>query len=324
MNIKEAYQLLEVPEDISDEELKKKFKKLAAKYHPDIYKDNPEKFKQINAAHQLITDYRANPAKYEQPNVGWSNMQDFFTNIDLGSLFNNFDGNFHSNSPEPVIANIKISFHEAVMGCHREISYKRNIKCHKCNGDAVKQIKNDCKQCDGFGRQTTKNRGMVFQSICSKCQGKGVKQEKCGTCDGNAIIEEKRDGSINVPPGTENGKVLRVANAGNFVGRSFMRDAYTDLYINVSVEAHPSMKMVDNDVCSDCTISLLEALKGSTKEVETVYGNKVIEIPPKIKNADKIYINKCGVKNTSGKHIVSIKINYPNDVSKLIELLSNE
>lgn len=326
MNIDEAYLILEISKDISDDELKKTYKKLARKYHPDIYKDDPEKFKQINEAYQLITDFREHPEKYQpKPSQGgfWSNV------VDLGEIFFNRGDFFRQSSEESVSfratnINIKInlSFHESVLGCTKEISYNRNIKCKFCNAQGMKHIGNGCASCDGFGIVTTNNKGMIFQTICSKCNGKGVKKEKCEKCKGKRILEDKRTGNISVPPGSTNGDKLRLAGEGHFVKTHFF-DVYSDVNIQLIIEPYKDMVMNGNNILTKCKISLLEALEGTTKVIETVYGNKDITIPPQSRHSDEIKIPTCGVKGTDGVHIVYLNVEYPNDVSKIIEVLKD-
>lgn len=317
MNIKEAYSVLEVAEDISDEELKKKYKTLARKYHPDIFKEDPNKFKLINEAFQLVTDFRQNPSKYEPkiPQGGfWSNMSN------IADFFGNMSGEVNQFI-KPIKISFELTFAESVLGVSKEVSYKRNVKCDNCNGNGVKLTGNGCKDCDGFGRVTKNNNGMIFQTKCNKCDAKHIKQHKCENCKGKKTLEDTRTGNINIPPGVTNGSVLRLEGEGHFVGRSFFNDSYSDVMFEIKVSSHESMYVEGNDVCSTCKISLLEALKGASKEIETVYGNKTITIPEKTKHSDKIKIPNCGVKTKNGSHIVSIQVEYPEDVSKIIEIL---
>lgn len=325
LNIKEAYQVLEVPDNISDDDLKKKYKELAKIHHPDVSKDQ-DKFKKINEAYQLITDYRTNPDKYEpkiQPGNGfWGNV------VDFGDIF--FGGSdFFRNTQErhqtqkPVNLKINLSFHEAVLGCSKEIKYKRNLKCSACQGVGHKSISNGCDKCDGFGRSTNRNGGVIFQLQCPKCMGKGVKKNKCEKCNGKCSIEEDRSGNINIPAGSKDKDILRLIAEGNFSGQAIFGDAYTDVHIELSVESYKDLTLIGKDVHSNITISLLEALEGVTKEVETIYGNKEIKINSRSKHLDQIKIPRCGVQGTSGFHIVTINIEYPDDISNLIGVLKD-
>jgi len=326
MDIKKAYSTLGVDINISDEDLKKKYRELARTYHPDVNKDQPDKLKEINEAHQLIIDYRAHPEKYQPKMQGggfWNNV------VDLGDIFFN-GGDFFRNAsnnddrlPPPTHIQIilNISFHESVLGCTKEVSYERNLKCSLCQGAGSKHTGNGCDKCDGFGRRTLNNKGMIFQTSCDKCYGKNTKKDKCVTCAGKKVISDKRTGMINIPAGSNNNEVLRLAGEGNFAGRHMLGDSYTDVLVQLKVEPYKDLYLKDKNVCSSVTISLLEALEGVSKEIETVYGNKEIIIQPQSKHSDQIQIPKCGVKDTDGAHVIQLNVNYPDDISILIGAL---
>lgn len=331
MTPQEAYKFLDLSAELSDDELKQKYKELAKKYHPDIYKEDPDKFKKINEAYQLVTDYRAHPEKYEPKMAGgggiWGNI------VDLGDIFfggGDFFRNANNDNEDriPPQTNIKINlditFHESVLGCTKEITYNRNVKCTLCQGAGSKHTGNGCDACDGFGRSTINNKGMIFQTACSKCSGKNTKKTKCVACDGKKVLNDKRTGMVNVPAGTINAETLRLGGEGNFAGRHMMGERYTDVYIHVKVEPYEGMSIKDKKhVHSILTLSLLEALEGVTREVKTVYGNKEITVKAKSRHGDQIEIPKCGVKNTSGAHIIELNVEYPADISILVGVLKD-
>ncbi len=327
MNIDEAYTQLGVDKDISDEDLKKKWKSLAREYHPDVNKDHPNKLKEINESYQLITDYRANPSKYQPKMQGgfWNNV------VDLGEIFFNGGDFFGRNSDEdglPPTSNIKItlniSFQESILGCIKDVSYNRHLKCSLCNGAGHKKIGNGCDKCDGFGRRTINNKGMIFQTSCDKCFGKNTKKENCVACSNKKFLNEKREGKINIPPGTANNETLRLAGEGNYAGRHIMGDSYTDVFVQIKVDTYNNMSLKDKkNVYSELNISLLEALEGVIKEVETIYGNKEITIKPQSKHSDQINIPKCGVKDTNGVHTIQLNVEYPADITTLVGALKD-
>jgi molecular chaperone DnaJ len=319
----EAYKTLDVSADISDDDLKKKYKELCFKYHPDRYKEDPNKFKVINEAYQLICDYRQNPAKYEPQKPGfWGNVQDIAPDFFVNFGFEN-EWSQPRVQPTNIRLNVNISFYESVKGCNKEITYKRTLKCDGCDGIGIKKTGNGCDGCDGFGRVTTNNRGVIFQSACSKCNGKNVKQNRCEKCRGKRHLEENRTGSITVPPGTSNGDILRLMGEGNFAQRGFFGDTYTDVFVSVSVKPHATMHQKEGHVYSTLKISLLEALEGVTKEIETVYGVKQVTVKAGSRHSDQIKIPECGVKTRNGMHIVQLDVDYPEDLSKLIGALKD-
>lgn len=328
MTPQEAYKFLEVPSNLSDDELKQKYKELAKKYHPDIFKEDPDKFKKINEAYQLVTDYRAHPEKYEprmtQGGGFWNNV------VDLGDIFFGGGDFFRNTQDEERIPQVhikvplEITFHESVMGCTKEISYNRNVKCSLCQGAGSKHTGNGCDSCDGFGRVTVNNKGMIFQTSCFKCSGKNTKKTKCVACSGKKVLNDKRTGMVNVPAGSIDNETLRLVGEGNYAGRHIMGDSFTDVFIQLKVAPYSGMTLKDKkNVHSMLTISLLEALEGITKEVETIYGNKEITIKAQSRHNEKIEIANCGVQNANGSHIIELNVEYPTDITTLVGVLKD-
>src|ERR1700743_454418 len=178
MDIKEAFDLIGLPKTASEDELKSKYKSLARQYHPDVYKQDPDKFKKINEAYQLIEDYKSNPDKYDRSSNPFGRSP--FSDSGFGINFNDiFGGNPFTNTTseqktfqhQQLNVQIKLSFKESVLGCDKDIQFKRFVKCIKCNGRGNEFLKNGCDSCDGFGRTTTALKGMIFTKICSKCNG---------------------------------------------------------------------------------------------------------------------------------------------------------
>lgn len=321
MNIKEAYSILGVDDGISDEALKKHHRSLAAKYHPDIYKEDPDKLKNINAAYQYVQEYRTNPPQTNPFDISGFNFSDF------GNYFNDVFGGFSSRSrrpSKPIQQNISISFEEAILGCQKEIAYQKQTKCNDCNGVGFKRTGNGCSDCNGFGQITTNQGNMIFQRTCSKCFGRGIKKDNCKTCSQSGTLPIQTNLTVSIPPGISHHDTLRVQGQGSFSGTSFNQDLYEDVFVTISVENKTEMVMKGKDVISHIDISLLEAFIGCNKTVATVYGDKEITIPKLTKHKDEILINNCGVKNTNGKHRVILTIVYPNDTSKIIQALQDD
>lgn len=319
MNISEAYSILGVSEDISDEELKKIHRKLSFEFHPDKYKEDPNKLKTINEAHQLILDHRQNPAKYAPQQAQG------FGFVDIGDIFSSFMGRTGANpqhrSQQPPSTSINISFRESVLGCQKTITYKRNSKCSECNGKGLEFLSNGCKECDGFGKKTTNRPGMTFQTQCNKCHGTNVKNKKCQVCNVKGYVEGEVSCSITVPAGVPNGVNMELPHAGHFQGNNgIFGDTYTSVNIKVNVEPIAGLELVGQDVVSKLNIPLVEALTGKKALVETIDGVKEISIPPLVQNRDEIDISGMGVAG-KGKQRVVINVEYPKDVSKLIDSL---
>jgi molecular chaperone DnaJ len=331
MNISEAYKLLEIDQSCSDDELKSQYKSLAKKYHPDIYKEDPNKFKEINSAYQMITDYRENPHKNNSfgPFSGGFSSSPF--NININDIFSSFIDQEVSQQVhhKPPMINVSLSFKEAVLGAQKKISYKRYMKCNDCNGKGLDRKPNSCDQCDGFGRVIKIQGNMHFSSSCSKCRGRDVKTNKCNGCNGKACNLADAEETINIPPGINGNAILRAPNVGHFAGTSpFGGDQYAHADINVKVEKDPSLSLEERDVILKLKVPLLDVLTGVEKEVPTIHGEKKIKIQPLSKNKDVLIIRDCGVPAAQGYKAgvqkVILDVEYPKDATKLIAALKEE
>lgn len=323
MNIKQAYKILGLEENASEEDIKKTFKKKAAKLHPDVNKEpSAEKqFKELNEAFQTITEYKSNPSPF-----GRQSNEDFgFGGISFEDIFNM--GNAHPRAKihnnTPINVNIEISFKESILGTDKDISFNKNAKCKACNGKGDELIGNGCPSCDGFGRIVVNNRNMIFTSSCSKCFGKNIKTKACGPCNSTGVIEVNSKATLHIPPGTSS-STLGLRGCGHFMGTGVFGDAYADVHVNVSVIPDQDLKLMNNDVISNINISLLEALTGCSKEIRTIFDTRSIDIPKLSKNKDEIILKECGVKGTGGVQRVILDIDYPNNIDQIINILKEE
>lgn len=320
MDLQEAYNILGVDASISDEGLKAKHREMAFKFHPDRYKEDPNKLKFINEAFQTITDHREHPEKYQQqmPFSGGG------FGIDLGDIFSTFMGGTRAsaqtyrNSTPPQVS-INISFKESVLGCPKHIAFTRMSKCDACNGKGVELIGNGCTNCGGFGTKTTNNGGgVIYSTRCDKCLGRNIKNKKCDKCGAKGGIENQVECDISVPKGVSDGIVLELQHAGNFVGGGLFGDQYTAVMIRIGVEKDLLLSLNGNDVVCGLNISLLEALEGCKKTVKTIHGEREITINKKSHHKDEVVIEKCGVPDNGVQRVI-LHINYPDNVDKVIE-----
>lgn len=329
MNSKEAFQILGLSEDASAEEIKKKYRELTKKYHPDVCKepDADKNFAKINDANKIAQSVR--DGTYQDPDQFIGNpFSGSGFGFNINDLLNNLHG-FKNNShfkrskihDEPHV-NINISFEESVKGCQKDISFMRQTKCNSCEGQGFIRKKNDCTKCDGFGRIVSKNKNMISSSTCTSCYGKNISKSNCSACHGEGAIDAESSFQIKIPPGILNEQTLRLGGAGHFFNSSF-GEMSGDAFLHVFVEPHPKMKIDGIDVLSEIEISLLDALNGTSKKEETVFGEVDVKIPPKTKNADIVTFNKKGV-GKRGDHKFKILVKYPEDISSLIEFLKDK
>lgn len=310
MNLQEAYSILEIPQGTSPEDAKKKYRELTKKYHPDVNKDPDAeaKFKKINEAYNVIQ-------KGEEPQ-------------------HQFHGDHFVQrrkprpNPEIVHLHAHISYKDSIFGCKRDFVYDRRNKCDECNGQGVYSLHNGCTECKGQGVVITRQGNMIMQQTCGKCRGK-IPTEECKPCNGTGGVKATRTITVTVPGGVVDGNILRLEGMGNFVEvvNNFFNsgDAYTDAFVQLHIQpAEFKCTIKDNNLHVPLDITLLEALRGCTKNIKTLDGIKEIKIPQKTKNGHQVIIPNLGVSRT-GNQIIDINVDYPQDIDSLIShLVSKE
>lgn len=311
MNLKEAHELLGIPQGASKDEAKKAFRKLAQKLHPDINKepDAEAKFKKINEAYQLVENGEKE---------GFSNFQGINFN-DLGDLFRSQrpTKTFHIEDKHIYI---DLSFKESILGTNKEIKYNRNAKCGKCDGKGSFKTHNGCKTCNGSGTVTKINGNVIMRSQCRDCRGK-ANFNPCQDCKEQGTVNTDTSISVTIPPGITTDNVLRLGNMGDFAGEGFFGgEAYSNVFVHMNIEKHV-LSLEENDVVANLNISLLEALQGTKKSIETIDGPKEIDIPSLIKNKEEVILPKLGVARMGNQRVI-INIDYPKDIQPLINILN--
>jgi molecular chaperone DnaJ len=313
MKLSEAYKIINLSSDATPEEVKKQYKKLAKEFHPDVNKapDAEATFKKISEAYQTIQ------AGKDEPSVAdWGG----FTNQHIHDIFNR-------NGPgratkQHLSSNIDlyttISFKDAAQGCKIEITYSRQIKCPHCQGSGNKPTNNGCKTCGGAGQVVSRNGSHVFIRTCSECLGRS-QSNPCTNCSSTGLIETEASVHVSVPAAMVDGNVLRLQGMGNFAG-TFMglQDQYTDVHLRVKVTPQSGLRLEGKDVVSNLTLPLLDALRGCTRTVPTIDGDKEIVIDGGIKNKEEMVLS---VGDHNIRHRVIFTVNYPDDKARLIDIL---
>ena len=320
MQKQEAFKILGCDESTSEDDVKKKYRDLCKRFHPDVNKDPgaTDQFKKINEAYQT---YQA-PEPTSQFDV-FNGGQGFPQNFDLGDLFSSFSRNFNPiKTAQQINVPIKVTFEESILGLQREIKYVRYMKCEPCNGvgSTIAKDKSVCEQCKGSGQEQQRSGNMIFSRPCSKCMGRRANHDECVSCSGEGSVATDVSLTVSIPEGVENGNTLRLSGAGNYQ-KVQSRDFYLDAYITVSVLNHQVFKRENNDVVSDITISLLDALQGCTRKMLTVHGEASVDIPAMTKNKDQAILSTYGIKSRNGHHRFIINVDYPSDSKILIDTL---
>jgi len=347
---KDYYKILGIEKGASKDDIKKAFRKLAHKYHPDKGGDEA-KFKEINEAYQILTDdkkraeYDTYGETFSQGGTpsGWD-----FSNFsrgegvefdfgDLGDVFESFfggQGGTRMKRGSDISVDIQISFAESVFGAERRIILTKNSTCTSCNGSGAETGSSleTCKICNGKGKIHESRRAFLgsFTSVreCSACLGKGqVPKDKCKVCNGHGILRKQEEIAIKVPGGIENGEMIRLSGKGEAVPQGVPGD----LYIRVRVESHPVFRRDGPNLLMDLNIKLSDALLGTEYKIETLDGAIALKIPAGISYGEVLRLRDKGVQIKTGKRgdlLVKIIIKTPEKLSrraqKLIEDLKKE
>jgi molecular chaperone DnaJ len=360
MNKRDYYETLGVDRDASKAEIKKAYRKLALKYHPDKNPDksSEEKFKEISEAYAVLYDDEKRK-RYDQFGHAGIDQQysheDIFRGADFSDIFRDFGfdvgfgfddiferffghrmGFNHRRNPlrqrgSDLRYDIQISLEDSYKGVESTIHVPRSETCETCNGSGAKpgSSPKKCSQCDGTGQMRSSRRtafGMFTQiTTCNKCRGQGtVIDNPCPECKGKGIVQKTRDIELKIPSGIDDGSQLRLAGEGE-AGSG----GTGDLYIVVHVGQHPKFQRRGQDLYTVEKISLPEAALGTKIEIKTLDGNiEKIKIPEGTQNGDIIKINKKGMPNLNrrgyGDLYIEIQIETPKKISKKAKLLLEE
>jgi molecular chaperone DnaJ len=349
--MKDYYKTLGVEKNATQEEIKKAFRRLAIKYHPDKNEGDENKFKEINEAYQVLSDPQKR-SQYDQFGTTfegrgfdfsqWENLRrqwgfdggDF--EFDLGSIFDNvFGGGRRRKKGQDISINLGVSFEDAALGTNKNITLAKYVTCETCQGTGAKDQKvKTCSACSGQGqikssRQTFLGVFAQFQT-CSECQGEGtIPEEICKTCNGQGRIKKEEEIIIKVPAGIDDGEMIRIENLGEAAPRSRQSG---DLYAQFHIKPHAQFKRDGYDVYYNLLISFSQAIMGDKLEIPTLYGPVELKIPAGIESGRLLRLKNKGVNKLNqpgkGDMLVRVKIKTPQKLTreqkKLIEKLKEE
>lgn len=338
---KDYYEVLGLEKGASDDEIKKAFRKLAIKYHPDKNqgdKEAEEKFKEINEAYQVLSDPEKK-AQYDQfgtsdfngGGFGGGGGFDFNDMGGFGDIFESFfGGGFSSgrrkNGPErgsDIEYNLNLSFEEAVFGVEKELSINRHERCETCSGSGAKPGTHPktCDKCGGSGQvrvqRNTPLGSFVSVNTCDKCGGKGkIVSDPCPTCRGTGKERKNRKIKINVPAGVDTGNVIPLRGHGEHGANG---GPPGDLYVNIKVASHPQFKRKGFDIYIDRHISFAKATLGCELKVPTVDGEVKYDVPAGTQPGTVFRLKGKGVPrvNSSGRgdQYVNIIVDIPKSLN---------
>ena len=337
------YEILGVSRDASKEELKRAYRRLARKYHPDVNKEagSEERFKEVSRAYEILSEpeTRARYDRFGEAGVAGGAGAGFdygdiggFADI-FETLFSGFGGmgaqtaSRRRGGPargDDLRLDLKLEFKEAIFGGEKEIRIPHLESCQVCNGSGAKPgtRSRSCSTCNGAGqvrRSTRTPFGSFAQvSICPTCNGTGeVIEEKCENCGGAGRKQETKKLKITVPPGVDNGTRLRVSREGDAGARG---GAAGDLYVYLFVEPDKEFKRDGINILSEITISYLQAILGCRLNVNTVDGPDNLAIPAGTQPNTVLTLENKGVPKlgnpvSRGDHLITIKVEIPTRIS---------
>lgn len=338
---KDYYEILGVKKNASKEDIKRAYRKLAHKYHPDKEGGDEKKFKEVNEAYQVLEDDQKR-RKYDQFESagfnggfsagGWdfsgSGNQGFNTE-DLGDIFESFFGGFSgsgfSNKKKQkrgsdISIGIDISFQESVFGARRSIILQRTGVCELCRGSGAEpdSRKIKCNVCQGTGtvRESRKSIFGSFTSLaeCSFCAGAGeVPERPCKICRGAGVKRKRENVEVEIPPGIQNGEVIKILGKGEDIPGG----AGGDFYIRIAVASHPVFRREGSDLLMDLELPLSLMLLGGEEKIETLDGSILVKIPELSNSGDFLRVRGKGVlKARGGRGDILIRL-YPKLPKKL-------
>lgn len=343
---RDYYEVLGVSRDADDAALKKAYRKLAKKYHPDT---NPgdaeaaEKFKEASEAYSVLSDSEKRN-QYDQfghaafdggagGGAGGfggfdfgSDMGDIFGDI-FGDMFGGGRGRARGNAPmrgANVHASIRITFEEAVAGCQKTITLNLKDSCPTCNGTGAQPGSNPetCTKCGGRG-QVTYTQQSIFGTVrnvqtCPDCNGTGkIIKNKCSDCRGTGYVTSKKTIEVSIPAGIDNGQSIRIRGKGEPGSNGGERG---DLLVEVTVSQHPIFKRQNYDVYSTVPISFAQAALGATIRINTIDGQVEYEVKPGTQTDTKVRLRGKGIpslrnRNTRGDHYVTLVVQVPTSMT---------
>ncbi|MBY6186315.1 molecular chaperone DnaJ [Marinobacter hydrocarbonoclasticus] len=312
MSKRDYYEVLGVGRDASERDIKKAYKRLAMKYHPDRNPGDAEaeaSFKEVKEAYEILTDDQKRAA-YDQfghagvdPNRGGGG---FGGGADFGDIFGDVFGDIfggrrggrqQARSGADLRYNLELSLEEAVKGCKKELKIPSLAGCDTCNGSGAKPgtSANTCGTCHGTGQVQMRQGFFAVQQTCPSCGGRGkVITDPCTSCRGQGRVEKTKTLSVTIPAGVDTGDRIRLAGEGE---AGEMGAPAGDLYVQVHIKEHPIFVRDGNNLYCEVPISFANAALGGEIEVPTLDGRVVLKVPAETQTGRMFRLRGKGVKS---------------------------
>ena len=337
---RDYYEVLGVSKDADEAAIKKAYRVLAKKYHPDTNPGDKEaeaKFKEASEAYAVLSDPQKRQ-QYDQfgraafENGGGAGGAGGFDFGDMGDIFGDIFGDLFGsgrtrrgggNGPVKganILASVKLTFKEAIFGCEKELDLNLKDTCTKCNGSGAKPGTSPvtCSKCGGSGQVVMTQQslfGMVRNvTVCPDCKGKGkIIKEKCPDCYGTGYISNRKKIKVSIPAGIDNGQRVRLAGKGEPGINGGERG---DILVEVSISRDPVFERQDMNIYSTVPISFADAALGNTIRIATVDGEVEYDVKPGTQTDTKVRLRGKGVPSirnsqVRGDHYVTLVVKVP-------------
>jgi len=332
------YKLLGVPRSASQDDIKKAYRKLARRYHPDVNggsRDSEDRFKQISEAFEVLSDPKKREVydRYgfysEHASAGAGTRGPIFDFANFGAanfreIFSEIFSTVRSHPPQTqkpargsdIEYALGVTFHQAVQGFSAKIELDHSEACDTCKGSGETSSRNvTCSVCGGTGQATSRIGGA---SKCGRCGGSGKVSAPCADCKGGGVLPRRETISVKVPAGVNTGSRICVPSKGH-AGR--LGGPPGDLYIVTNVGEHSYFKRQGDNIYCTVPITVPEAALGAKIEVPTVDGKALLRIPPGTQSGQRFRLRERGVSSlraggVRGDHFVEVKITLPKVISE--------
>lgn len=344
---RDYYDILGVDKNADAQAIKKAYRKLAMKYHPDRNPDNKEaeeKFKEVNEAYEVLSDENKRRT-YDQfghegvngqggfggqgfGGQGFGGFEDIFGDV-FGDIFGGGFGNSRTRRRSPergsdIRHSINISFEEAAFGKKTSIKLNRSEECSECNGSGAKvgTSKKTCPTCNGAGEVRTVQRtpfGNIASSrICSTCEGEGeVIESPCPKCSGRGSTRKVKTIEVDIPAGIDDGQMIKLSGQGEIGNKGGPRG---DLYLVINVERHPLFTREGTDIHFEMPITFVQAALGDEIEVPTLDGKVKYKVPEGTQTGTVFRLREKGIPrirgNSRGDQYVKVVVDVPKKLNE--------
>lgn len=341
--MKDYYQILGVERGANEEDIKKAFRKLAQKYHPDKKGGDEAKFKEVSEAYAVLSDKKKR-AEYDTygktfagggaggfggfdfsnfaQGAGFGNGQQF--EFDLGDIFGEFfgGGGARARRGRDISIDIELAFKESVFGTERRVLIAKTGECDTCHGSGAKQgaAMISCTTCNGKGeiRESRSSFFGTFTSsrVCPKCHGRGqVPEAPCPTCKGEGVMRKQEEVHVVVPAGVSDGEMIRMPGRGEALAGA----SAGDLYVKLHVKSDPHFTREGNNLLTTLPVKLTDALLGAEYRARTLDGEVAVAIPAGVEHGEVVRVKNEGVpsgRGSRGDLLVRIDIQFPKKLSR--------